>query len=72
MRGTVDSFDAHVGLGTLTSASGDYPFHCTRISDGSRTIEVGAEVTFEVVPGRLGTWEADRVTRVGPRSAPPG
>ena len=35
-----------------------YPFHCTAIADGTRTIAVGTAVTFDVVPGRLGRWEA--------------
>jgi hypothetical protein len=39
-----------------------YPFHCTAIADGSRTIEVGTFVTFDVVAGRLGRWEASAVT----------
>jgi cold shock CspA family protein len=33
-------------------------FHCTAIADGTRTIAVGSPVTYEVVPGRLGLWEA--------------
>jgi cold shock CspA family protein len=38
------------------------PFHCTSIADGSRTIAVGQHVRFTVVPGRLGRWEATRLT----------
>ena len=29
-----------------------YPFHCTRIADGTRTIAVGTPVEFEVVAGQ--------------------
>ena len=62
MRGTVTAFDAERGLGEVTAdASTAYPFHCTVIADGSRTIEVGAKVDFEVVPGRLGRWEAGAI-----------
>ena len=63
MRGTVVEFDELVGLGVIRTepagggnAPTDYPFHCTRIADGSRTVPVGATVDFvlEVHPrGRL-------------------
>ena len=60
VRGRVDSFDDPEGYGTVTSADpeGTWFFHCTAIADGTRSIEVGAEVVFEVVPGRLGRFEA--------------
>lgn len=59
MTGTVVAFDERRGLGEIESTDGArYPFHCTRIADGSRTIEVQAAVEFEIVPGHLGTWEA--------------
>ena len=62
MRGRVAEFDEHVGLGVVESQEGNrYPFHCTQIADGSRTIPVGAEVHFEVTAGPLGRWEAARV-----------
>jgi len=57
--GTVTSFDEPRGLGKITGDDGaTYPFHCTGIADGSRTIAEGAEVRFDVMPGRLGRWEA--------------
>lgn len=57
--GTVTEFDDPKGWGTVTAVSGDeHPFHCSAIADGTRTIEVGTEVTFQVVPGPLGRWEA--------------
>jgi hypothetical protein len=67
LRGTVSDYDDAVGMGEVVpagSASGDparYPFHCTQIADGSRTIAVGTPVTFRVIPGRLGRWEAGAV-----------
>lgn len=65
MRGKVAEFDEHVGLGEIEGDDGRrYPFHCTRIADGTRTVPVGATVTFEVVPGHLGRWEAAAVATV--------
>jgi cold shock CspA family protein len=59
VTGVVTAFDEPVGLGTVTADRGDeHPFHCTAIADGTRTIEVGARVRFEVVAGRQGRWEA--------------
>jgi len=64
-RGTVTSFDDHAGLGELTSDPGViHPFHCTALTDGSRTIEVGAQVSYRVIAGAAGRWEASHVTRV--------
>ena len=63
MRGTVARFDAARGLGEITGDDGaTYPFHSTVIADGSRSIEVGAVVVFEVIPGHLGRWEAAAVS----------
>jgi len=60
MRGVVVSFDDHKGYGMVRSAEDgtELFFHCTAITDGTRTIEVGAEVEYEVVAGHLGRWEA--------------
>jgi cold shock CspA family protein len=61
--GVVAGFDEDRGLGTIAADDGtDVPFHCTAIADGTRTIPVGRSVRFLVVPGRLGRWEADRIT----------
>lgn len=61
MNGTVVSFDAHRGLGEVMGDDGmRYPFHCVEIRDGSRRIEVGRPVTFEVVV-RLGQVEAAQI-----------
>lgn len=61
MDGVVTEFDEHRCLGTVAAGEARYPFHCTAIADGTRTIEVGAEVRFEVVAGLLGRWEARRL-----------
>ncbi len=53
--GVVATFDDHVGAGTVRDEGGHlWSFHCTRIADGSRTIAVGAEVSFRVEPGPVG------------------
>jgi cold shock CspA family protein len=61
VRGTVAEFDEARGLGSVEAEGATYPFHCTAIADGSRTIEVGSAVTFEVVAGRMGRWEASAI-----------
>lgn len=64
--GVVVEFDEHVGLGVVESTDEPgrrYPFHCTQIADGSRTIDVGASVTFDVIAGHRGEWEATSVAR---------
>jgi cold shock CspA family protein len=62
LGGRVSAFDEHRGLGELVAADGTvYPFHCTAIADGTRTIAVGSAVQFTVVPGRLGRWEAAEI-----------
>lgn len=67
--GTVTAFDEPAGLGTLRDDDGtEVPFHCVAIADGTRTIEVGAAVTYRLVPRHLGRWEADELR---PRT-PPG
>jgi cold shock CspA family protein len=59
VHGRVADYDEHAGLGTVASTAGvSYPFHCTQIAGGSRTIPVGQAVSFVVIPGRGGRWEA--------------
>ena len=71
MKGTVTVFDDFVGLGSVAGEDGaTYPFHCTQIAGGTRTIAPDTAVTFEVVPGRLGRWEAAAVTPVTAVSPP--
>jgi cold shock CspA family protein len=56
--GTVTELDEHKGWGTVTATDGvEWFFHCTQIADGTRTIAVGAAVTFEPL-ARLGRFEA--------------
>jgi len=54
--GVVATFDDHVGAGTIVDDATGAPwwFHCTRIADGTRTIDIGAPVTFCVEPGPTG------------------
>ncbi len=61
-QGVVLQFDEDRGLGEVEDQDGRrYPFHCTRIADGTRTIPVGAKVEFTVVPGLPGRWEASDI-----------
>jgi cold shock CspA family protein len=56
--GTVTAFDEPRGLGEVSDGASTWPFHCTAIADGTRTIAVGARVAFEVRAGHLGRDEA--------------
>ncbi len=63
--GVVAEFDDKRGLGVVETAAGRrYPFHCSAIADGTRTIAAGTRVVFVIVAGRLGRQEA---TAIGPR-----
>ena len=65
MTGTVADWNEQAGFGSITAADGtSYFFHCTQIADGTRTIEPGVAVRFDVVAGRLGRWEAARVEKL--------
>lgn len=67
-RATVVAFDDFAGWGTLRDEDGtERFFHCTRIADGSRTIEVGAHVTYRLAPVGLGTWEAVEIRQAVPQ-----
>jgi cold shock CspA family protein len=58
-RGRVVEFDAHRGRGVVENDDGlRLPFHCTQVHGGRNPVDVGAEVSFEIVPGGLGVWEA--------------
>jgi cold shock CspA family protein len=61
MDGVVTAFDEPRGLGTIDADGTAYPFHCTALLDGTRTVDVGAAVTFEVRPAGMGRWEATRI-----------
>ena len=63
--GRVTDFDEHVGLGHVTADDGtEHLFHCVEIADGTRTIPVGTDVTFELLH-KFGRAEA---AQVRPRS----
>ena len=42
-----------------------FPFHCTAIADGSRTIAPDTAVRFRLVPGPFGALEATKITPSG-------
>ena len=66
MQGRVVEFDEHVGTGTVEGEDGSRLFfHCVAIAYGSRRVDVGEAVTYDVVPGRLGRYEAWRIQRLG-------
>ncbi len=60
LGGVVTAYDDHAGLGQVQAEpdGATYWFHCTRLLDGSRHAEVGQSVSFRVVPGHRGRWEA--------------
>jgi cold shock CspA family protein len=65
MTGVVATFDDHRGYGTITAADGtDVFFHCTRIADGTRQVDVGAAVAFNLVPGHHGRDEAAGIAKL--------
>lgn len=61
--GRIVHFDDVVGRGEIEARGGlRFPFHCTAIADGSRTIAPDTAVTFLLAPGPLGALEATKVT----------
>lgn len=61
--GRVKSFDDDRGLGViLDDGDAEWPFHCTQIADGTRTIDENISVRFQVRAGLMGRWEATAVT----------
>lgn len=70
IHGTVRTFDDPAGIGTVADEHGTaYFFHCTQIADGSRTIAEGTPVTFTIVAGHQGRYEAAAITAL---TAAPG
>lgn len=68
--GTVTEWDDPRGIGAVTDAAGTrYGFHCTALTDGSRTTTVGAAVVFTLRAGPLGEFEATGISLL-PGSAP--
>jgi cold shock CspA family protein len=67
VRGLVSAFDEHRGIGEVADHEGrTVPFHCTAIADGTRAIEVGAEVEFRLVTGPIGIEEAAELRAARP------
>ncbi len=63
--GEVIAFDDDGGYGTVRGDDGSERFfHCTAVADGSRTIEVGTRVRYDVVAGLRGVYEARRMEPV--------
>ena len=72
MRGTVAEFDEARGYGTVRADDGqELFFHCTQIADGTRTIEVGGAVEFELRAGHRGRWEAVVISSAAPGASRP-
>jgi cold shock CspA family protein len=70
LLGTVYAFSSELGLGQiLATDERRFGFHATQLADGTRTIEVGASVAFDLAPGRGGLYEAVRVTRIRPTAS---
>ena len=63
MNGLVESFDSHRGLGCITAGGIQYLFHCAEIVDGTRAIEIGTKVSFDVAM-RFGNVEASQITKL--------
>ena len=63
MDGVVTDFDEPRGLGSIAAEGQAYPFHCTALVDGSRAVEVGTTVSFEVRAGGMGRWEATQILK---------
>jgi cold shock CspA family protein len=60
--GRVADFDDHRGRGEVVARGGlHFPFHCTAIADGSRTIAPDTRVRFRLVIGPLGALEATAI-----------
>jgi len=62
LDGVVVDYDDHAGFGWVEADGNRFWFHCTRLLDGSRHAEAGQPVSFAVVPGHLGRWEAAQIS----------
>ncbi|HLM16224.1 MAG TPA: hypothetical protein VK549_00290 [Acidimicrobiia bacterium] len=64
--GRVATFDDDVGRGEIEAHGGlRFPFHCTAIVDGTRTIAPDTAVKFRLAPGPLGALEATAIKTAG-------
>jgi len=66
VEGVVAEYDDHAGFGEIEAGGRRYWFHCTSLLDGSRSTRQGQSVTFGVVPGPTGRWEAAEVAQPPP------
>ena len=66
LEGVVAGYDDHAGFGEVEAGGRRYWFHCTSLLDGSRHARPGRPVTFRVVPGPTGRWEAAEVAQPSP------
>jgi cold shock CspA family protein len=70
LLGHVASFDEPRGIGVVESGDRRFDFHCTAITDGTRSIAEGAPVAFTVDAGHLGRLQASSVRPIGAVGAP--
>jgi cold shock CspA family protein len=62
--GAVTRFDPLVGIGFVSDGDGhEHRFHCTQIADGTRDIPTAVAVSYALVAGRGGVWEAADIRR---------
>ncbi len=66
-EGRVVEFDDGSGLGRLVGTDGRaLAFHCTEVTDGTRTVAVGTEVRYRRRAGHQGVWEAVEIRPLSP------
>lgn len=62
--GRVTAFDGTTGVGTVEDDRGvGFLFHCLEIADGTRAIEPGTDVVFDVL-SKLGAGEAVEIVKL--------
>ncbi len=61
LAGVVAEYDDHAGFGWVEADGARHWFHCTQLLDGTRHAEPGQPVTFRLVPGPTGRWEAAEI-----------
>lgn len=62
--GRVTAFDGTTGIGTIENDRGvGFLFHCLEIADGTRAIEPGTDVVFDVL-SKLGAGEAVEIVKL--------
>lgn len=59
--GVVSEFDGAVGLGLIMSSDGSlHAFHVIEIADGTRLVDVGVDVSFDLL-AKFGRYEAANI-----------